>query len=382
MLGVTASTLLTGTASATITLDRDYQMGDDDGGKSAGQVVGTDFSGTLYTFDSAGTLGNGDYTDLEVTGTPVYANGMSSGLSITFDGVNDYLSGESLNHPDTMALRLQGQGTPFPHTYTSIERRGMQMWVMPTNVNNTKQTIISDTSEHGIFISENNNWGLKFNGVNLESEAAVAENQWSHVSARTLFFGRFWNALYVDGVAVRASTARYDATKEENMSIGSELIDGTASEFFTGAIDNIKMHIEGDNTAQGGQDYGTYNIATDNDFIAQYILDNNVTNIADVNMDGTLSGDGTGDAATDDIAAFIQGWGSDKILNGARVGDLETRLRGDLNWDGVVNASDWFIIRGEYAAAGLPVVSFAIPEPASISMLLLSGAALLKRRAR
>ena len=383
MVGVTTSTLIACSSSATVTNDRDYQMGDDDGVFSVGDAVGTDFSGTLYTFDSAGSGGNGDYNDLTVEGNPVFSAGIIDALAVSFNGTDDYLHAESMNSPDTMALRLQAQSTPFPHVYSGLTRRGMQMWVMPTNLNGTKQTIISDTSEHGIFISENDTWGLKFSGNQLDSGAAVAQDEWTHVSTRTLFANRYWSALYVNGVIVQFSTARYDATIEDRMSVGAEYIDETPSEFFTGSIDDIKMHVEGDNTDAGGMDYGTYNPATDNDYIVQFLADNNITNIADVNMDGVLSGDGTGDAATDDVAAFVAGWGSSKSVSGFTntFGDLETRQNGDLNWDGIVDADDWFILRTEYANAGLPIVTVAIPEPASIAMLLLSGAALLKRRA-
>ena len=375
MLGLTTSAMLACSANAAITLDRDYQMGDDDGGKAVGEVVGTDFGGTYYTYDTAGVSGDGDYIDLIVNGSPVYTNGYSSGLAVVFDGVDDHLSGTSMNSPAEMAFRISG----YPHDYSNIHRRGMQMWVKPTAVNGTKQTIISDTSQHGIYISENNKWGMKFNATNSETSVDVVQDEWTHVSSRSLFYGRYWNVLHVNGVAVSTSRARYDETVEEDMSIGSELIDGTASEFFTGSIDEVKMHVEGVNTTE--HDYGTYSLATDNDYVAKFIADNNVTNVGDVNMDGVLSGDGTGDAATDDIAAFVAGWGSDKIINNVRVGDLETRLRGDLNWDGRVDGQDWFIIRGAYATAGLAIVSVAIPEPTSIALIMLSGAALLKRRA-
>ena len=56
--------------------------------------------------------------------------------------------------------------------------------------------------------------------------------------------------------------------------------------------------------------------------------------VADVNFDGSISGDGTDPPETDDVSAFVQGWKYENLVNGVRVGDLTSRRNGDLNFDG------------------------------------------------
>ena len=94
------------------------------------------------------------------------------------------------------------------------------------------------------------------------------------------------------------------------------------------------------NTSDGGQDYGGFDVAVDNEFIAL-----NLGGIApdDVNGDGTIFGNGTGPATSDDVTEFVEGWLNQKVINGIQIGDLSTRRQGDLNFDGITNLADWSI---------------------------------------
>jgi len=89
----------------------------------------------------------------------------------------------------------------------------------------------------------------------------------------------------------------------------------------------------------------------------------------DLNLDGILSGDGTGPATTDDVTAFVQGWGFQQ--NKASV---TTWKKGDLNLDGVVNVNDFFAMRSALVTANLgagasalsQLLGSAVPEPTSV----------------
>ena len=60
----------------------------------------------------------------------------------------------------------------------------------------------------------------------------------------------------------------------------------------------------------------------------------------DINLDGQVSGDGTGAWESDDITAFVDGWGSTQSS-----GDIFSWKRGDLNQDGRVTFLDFALLR-------------------------------------
>jgi hypothetical protein len=106
----------------------------------------------------------------------------------------------------------------------------------------------------------------------------------------------------------------------------------------------------------------------------------------DVNLDGVVSGNGTGSWATDDITAFVQGWNWQQAQP-----NVESWKKGDLNLDGVTNVSDFFLMRSALASAGLgasatafsTMFGSAVPEPSTFVLLLLAGlAAVGGRRSR
>ena len=54
-----------------------------------------------------------------------------------------------------------------------------------------------------------------------------------------------------------------------------------------------------------------------------------------------------------------------------RVGDIDTILDGDLNFDGVTNLTDAGLLNAALAAASLPLLDvslLAVPEPASLAL--------------
>jgi hypothetical protein len=100
----------------------------------------------------------------------------------------------------------------------------------------------------------------------------------------------------------------------------------------------------------------------------------------DVNLDGVISGNGTGSAATDDVTAFVQGWNWQQGQP-----NVESWKKGDLNLDGVTNVGDFFLMRNALSTAGLgagvtALTSFfgggsggGVPEPTTL-VLFAAGA--------
>ena len=121
-------------------------------------------------------------------------------------------------------------------------------------------------------------------------------------------FGNGGVAVYINGVAVSrfnggytASTIAVSPTPNRNMYVGAG--SGGGTNFFTGQLDSLKLGVYGDNTAQGGQNWGDFNLGVDNDYIANLHLVQ-----GDVNGDGVVNGNGAGPAATDDVSFFIAHW--------------------------------------------------------------------------
>lgn len=108
--------------------------------------------------------------------------------------------------------------------------------------------------------------------------------------------------------------------------------------------------------------------------------------LGDVNLDGVVTGDGTGDWASDDVTAFIEGWGWDQDD-----ADIVSWKKGDLNQDGITNLLDFVELRSSLPGATAASLNLqhllaggnagtAVPEPSSIAILGLTAASLLAWR--
>jgi hypothetical protein len=86
-----------------------------------------------------------------------------------------------------------------------------------------------------------------------------------------------------------------------------------------------------------------------------------------------------------DVNIFVSNWLFQKSVGGAVLGDLTTRMKGDFNFDGSVNLSDWEILN-ELAPPGVGSAAWAmihgVPEPSGVLLALMASAALAMRRAR
>ena len=107
----------------------------------------------------------------------------------------------------------------------------------------------------------------------------------------------------------------------------------------------------------------------------------------DLNLDGQVSGDGTGSWDTDDVSAFREGWGWN--INdepGAEIEGIFAWKRGDLNQDGATDWEDYLLLRNGYLLENNVQLSLAavlggavsVPEPSSavlVGLLLSAGIA-------
>jgi hypothetical protein len=124
-----------------------------------------------------------------------------------------------------------------------------------------------------------------------------------------------------------------------------------------------------------------------------YIIDNHrdYSYQGDINLNGLVAGNGTGPTASDDISAFVNGWGHDNELG---YGTVETWKKGDLNRDGKTNVHDFLKLRRAFneeipdsivtllfGPGGGPGGPNYVPEP-SAAFLFAAGAALLALRGR
>jgi hypothetical protein len=101
--------------------------------------------------------------------------------------------------------------------------------------------------------------------------------------------------------------------------------------------------------------------------------------IGDVNLDGIVSGDGTGPVSVDDVSAFVAGWGSNNDLGR---GTITSWKNGDLNRDGETNVVDFLRLRGALNGQISPTAmaalfgGSAVPEPSALLLAVLAcGAA-------
>jgi hypothetical protein len=105
--------------------------------------------------------------------------------------------------------------------------------------------------------------------------------------------------------------------------------------------------------------------------------------MGDVNLDGDVTGNGTGPTSLDDVSAFVAGWGHNNL---AGRGDYATWTKGDLNLNGVTDAEDFLLLREALHGpinSGVMVSLFgAVPEPSTAILLLLGSAPLAVSRRR
>ncbi len=363
-----------GAANAAVTVDRTYRFGDDAGeiGQAGfGQFVGNATAGNV-TFDSTGVPATGTFQDLAnafgAFGGPIYANVGPTGLArpgaaanergATFDGISNYLTGLTLGFPGTTPSSSAGVGNL---NYKGLRDIGFQLWVRPNAAGNGAiQNIVLDGNQHGVSINAAGNWVLRYNNANVTSTTPVAFDAWSHVMVvrpRGTTAPTGGGILYINGEAVAAAPGNYNVNEDRATAFLVVGANQTFTDYFNGTLDELSMFVMGKTV--DGVDRGTFNLKTDNAFASTFLKPNS----GDVNQDGSLT--------PADVTAFVSGWGSTKLVNNVRVGDVTTILNGDLNFDGATNLADAGILNAALAAAGLPaldVTTLSIPEPTTATL--------------
>ncbi len=397
-----AVVLAAASATAAVTDDRRYLLGDDGlEDASAGIQVG---SGPLNvspgaTLDSS-PGGAGSFVNITVFGSPMYTSvsdrpGAAPGsLGVSFNGAGDYLrTAISMNAPTQMWDNNTFFPLGYPLNYESIFSHGISLWAQPNPAGllaGQRQDLVIDTPQHGVFITAGGNWGLQFDAVSFDTGVAVntvADNGWTHVmqvAGNDPVNGRSaqGGALYVNGVAVSVKTTFYDPSAV-GLSIGAN--EDGSSNYYRGDLDDVRLFLWGDNSLENnggggpfGQNWGAFFLGSDNEWIAQKLTSLGVTNVADVNLNGTVFGDGTGSPATDDVSALIANWLSVRTVDGVVIGDWTSRQQGDINYDGRTNLLDAFLLHQSLVGGGGAGIDFGlfagVPEPSSIVLAAMAGA--------
>ena len=388
---VALALLAASTALASSTLDRDYRLGDDSSeDASNGIEAGTGATNPEpgYTFDSEGTVGAGDLQDLEVFGTtgglPKYVSiagrpDGGGGLGIQFDGVDDYLQAYRLGLPSTSEAAADGVDGKAPLDYAGLINRGFQLWVKPDR-NDVQQSIVMDTSQHGLEITSEGTWGMLYVGGTFDSGVTATPGEWAHLMVVRPYGATPGSLLYVNGIAVAAAPGGYFGGEDEPLVLGANTDsandegDAGTKDFFDGTLDDLEMFVLGTTTSPAHINYGTFNAGEDNAIIAAAVAG---FDLGDVNLDHNVN--------SADVDEFVTDWQYERVVMGQRVGDLTSRQNGDLNYDGIVDLSDAILLNQRLLANGSGALDFsklhgaAVPEP-STWVLIVSGAALLWRR--
>jgi hypothetical protein len=408
--------ILVALASATLTpsvfsdalVDRDYRFGDD---SLEGAVGG---NAVITTFDSQGPSGalidlaanNGpSYIDVTTTGPDLAVTrpgAATTTLGILFDGANDYLRGERLNFPQTSSgtVGAVSPAIPGPLNYSNLSDRGYQLWVYPKSAGSgTLQSVVSDLNQHDLRITAGATptWEMRYNNTTINSNRAVAFDQWSHLMVVRPYGPAAPNGgsiLYLNGEAIAAIAGAYAivpgaGTPNQFLVVGSNPADAggvPTAEFFNGILDDMNMFVMGRVYSGTTPLAGTYGFNLRNDS-TYFDLPFNLQAMGLSSMPGDVDQDG--DVDSEDADALIAGWEQPaKVVNGVRVGDKFTVRDGDLNFDGITNLADAFILHSALLGAGAGGLDFSrlgggtVPEPCTLAILAPMLFAAVRKRGR
>lgn len=294
------------------------------------------------------------------TRIPLYANaadrpGASPGnLGLEFDGVDDTLYASKI-----------GSTLPYffdPRDFNSRFEVLSQAWVKSTATSfPSNQFVWRIGDEHGgVYASTNGKWSFRVANDTppfaIESNIAVQQGVWTHLA---LLRGGNFTTFYVNG-AIAGRDGQTWGHEGPDLRLGSDLL-AAAGTFFKGVVDN-------------------FNIGTLSDELYDPIVDIDYYSDLGLEFSGTLGDiDQDGDVNNDDYQIWSQNVGFD---NGFGVGDPTTLLKGDANQSGLVDIYDFLIINDASIAAGNGALGLAVPEPTSLTLLLMGAALIAGRRTR
>ncbi len=177
---------------------------------------GNDMSGNT-AIDRSGNANNGTLTN-----GPAKTIG-KIGQALNFDGVDDYVSGSSVNL----------SGSPFT----------ISAWIKPKSYTADKQYFSIGSAalnDQAIHLRETSNTGLRFGMYNDDLNVTVSNmaDVWSHVVV-TLDSSKV-QTVYFNGVSVGSRTATAMFTGNSNWNIGRWVLSGT--ENWDGLIDEVRVY--------------------------------------------------------------------------------------------------------------------------------------------
>jgi hypothetical protein len=140
---------------------------------------------------------------------------------------------------------------------------------------------------------------------------------------------------------------------------------------FQGLVDDLEMFVMGLNGPPAPDEFGEFIFERDNKYAAFF----KPANAADLTGDNVVN--------MSDVNIFVSNWLYQKVVGGAVLGDLTTRAKGDFNFDGAVNLSDWEILN-ELAPPGVGSAAWAmihgVPEPSAVLLATMASAGWLVGR--
>jgi hypothetical protein len=346
-------------AQAGGTLVRWNKMGEDDPGAANNVAVSS-------TTDTPINVSDQVALDLGAANSPVYRtitgrpdNG--SGLGIEFNrNSQQSLSGFALNWPEESPLSDDHGGQL---NLTGISDRGMQFWVKPTST--AVQSIVMDTNQHGVRIDANGKFSMRYADGDYASTLSVVPNTWYHVELVRPAGVDNGVRMYINGNAVAVAIPGDDYASDTDTPITVGANTSLSGEFFGGIVDDFREFVMGSTTSGAAVNYGTFNLLTDDAYVASPIT--GLKNIAgDVNNDGFLT--------QADKDAFIAGWMHKRLVNGIEIGDMTSYAQGDLNLDGITDIQDLVLMQHALTGSGLGAISAAqlssVPEPSALVLLI------------
>ena len=212
-------------AQATRTADRLYSFGEDvDESGALNDTVGQNsVNGKALDSVYDDNINYLDAQDLIVNGDPQYVNPANpavpgSTLAASFDGDGDFLYTDRLGLPSSCVTDASGV-----RDYSGIFNRGYQFWVKPGS-NTTLQTVVMDTNQHGVRITADGNWSMRYAGFDHDSGVPATIDTWHHVMLVHPIGGigpKNGSYLYVDGIAVAAAGSSYSGGDNNALTIGA-----------------------------------------------------------------------------------------------------------------------------------------------------------------
>jgi hypothetical protein len=372
-------------------LDRNYRMGDD---PTEGAVSGSSVS---TTFDSAGLPGMQQFVDLQGVNGPRYealptssggpvprrpdnGAGMAIRLNPTGAGQVQHLKTgfeQALNFPERSWSSTFTPGGTIDYSF--IRDRGFQLWVLPQTA--ARADVVMDTNQHGALINANGRFAMRYINTDYDTGVSVTANTWYHLMVVRPFGPDLGSIMYVNGRAVAAASGAYAGENNPALEETTPLVVGANTSNvafqvgftnrFQGLVDDLEMFVMGLNGPPAPDEFGEFIFERDNKYAAFF----KPANAADLTNDNIVN--------MSDVNVFVANWLYQNSVSSRVIGDLTSRSKGDLNFDGFVNLADWEILN-DLAPPGVGSAAWAliqgIPEPGSIFLVTIAAAGTAIRR--